>query len=130
MRQGNLTYGTLDLLFAALYAWFGFRVLPGRSTAYDVALGVLVALLVIGGVGLLVGARWGRAAALVASAALLTFTAVVLVLLVASAAYLRGVYGALGQGMAVVCLIAAALFVELFALLPLFQLRFLLRDRR
>lgn len=123
-------YGALDLLFAALYAWFGFVFTPGRSLVFNVALAVVCALLAAGGVGLLAGARWGRAAAIAACALLLAFTAVVLVGLVLSGAYLRGIYGPLGQGMAVMCLLVAALVVEAFALLPLFQLRFLLGRAR
>jgi hypothetical protein len=122
-------YGVLDLGFAAFYAWVGFVLAPGRSRPFDVGLALVCALLVVAGVGLLLRARWGRAAAIAASALLLAFSAAVLVALVASAAYLRGVYGALGQGMAVLTLIIAALVVELFALLPLFQLRFLLGRR-
>jgi len=60
---------------------------------------------------------------------LLVFAALVILGLVASSAYLRGVYGPLGQGMAIVSLLIAALVVEGFALLPIFQLRFLLRRR-
>jgi hypothetical protein len=65
--------------------------------------------------------------ATVACWALLAFAAVVVVLLVASSAYLRGIYGPLGKGMAVMTLAVAALVVEGFALLPVFQLRALRR---
>jgi hypothetical protein len=44
-----------------------------------------------------------------------------------SAAYVRGIYGPLGRGVAVLAVCVAALAVELFALVPLFQLRFLLK---
>jgi hypothetical protein len=120
-------YGALDLGFAALYAWLGLVVVPGRSTAFDAALATVIALLGAAGVGLLAGARWARSVAIVASGVLLAFAATVVVLLVASSAYLRGVYGPLGQGMSILTLVVAALVVEAFALLPLFQLRFLLR---
>jgi hypothetical protein len=123
-------YGALDLAFAALYAWFGFVFTPGRSTAFNLALALVCALLAAGGAGLLVGARWARPVAIAACALLLAFAAVVVVLLVASSAYLRGIYGALGQGMAVMTLLVAALVIEGFALLPLFELRFLLGRRR
>jgi hypothetical protein len=123
-------YGALDLAFAALYAWFGFVLTPGRSTAFSVALAVVCLLLGGAGVGLVAGARWGRALAIAASCVLLAFSAIVIVGLVASSAYLRGIYGALGQGLAIVTLLVAALVVEAFALLPLFQLRFLLGRKR
>ncbi|MDB4965309.1 MAG: hypothetical protein JWN44_998 [Myxococcales bacterium] len=123
-------YGALDLAFAALYAWFGFVFTPGRSSAFNLALGLVCALLAAAGAGLLVGARWGRTLAIAACGLLLAFSAVVIVLLVASSAYLRGIYGALGQGMAIMSLLVAALIVEAFALLPLFQLRFMLGRAR
>jgi hypothetical protein len=120
-------YGALDVAFAALYAWFGFVLTPGRSTTFNLALAVVCLLLAGGGAGLLVAAPWGRMLARVACWALLAFSAVVVLLLVVASAYLRGVYGPLGQGMAVMTLLVAALVIEGFALLPLFQLRALHR---
>ena len=49
-------------------------------------------------------------------------------LLVASAAYLRGIFGGFGEGAALLCLVVIALVVEVMVLLPAFQVRFLLRD--
>jgi hypothetical protein len=120
------TFAILDLAFAALHGWIGFAVAPSRAVAFQVALAIVIALELAAGVGLLVGARWARSVGIAMSVVLLAFAGVVLLLLVASAAYLRGVYGALGQGMAVLSLVAAALAVQLFALVPFFQLRFLL----
>jgi hypothetical protein len=120
-------YGALDVAFAVVYAWFGFVLTPGRSTTFNLALALLCVLLGAAGVGLVAGARWSRQLATVTCWALLLFAAVVVVLLVASSAYLRGVYGPLGKGMAVMTLLVAALVVEGFALLPLFQLRALRR---
>jgi hypothetical protein len=120
-------YGALDVAFAALYAWFGFVLTPGRSTTFNLALAVVCLLLAGGGTGLRVAAPWGRMLARVACWALLAFSAVVVLLLVVASAYLRGVYGPLGQGMAVMTLLVAALVIEGFALLPLFQLRALHR---
>jgi hypothetical protein len=121
-------HGALDLAFAALYAWLGFAVVPGRSMIFNAALAALVALLALSGAALLVGARWARPLALATSALLLAFTATVVALLVASVAYLRGVYGPIGQGMALVAALVCALVLELCGLLPIFQIRMLLRD--
>jgi hypothetical protein len=123
-------YGLCNLGFAGLYVWVGFVLAPGRSLAFNAALALVSGILLLSGVGLLAEARWGRALAIAACVLLLVFTGVVLLGLVASSAYLRGIYGPLGQGMAVVCLLIAALVVEGFALLPLFELRFLLGRRR
>lgn len=120
-------YGALDVAFAVTYAWFGFVFTPGRSTTFNLTLALVCVLLGAAGLGLVADARWGRRLATVACWALLAFSAVVVVLLVASSAYLRGIYGPLGKGMAVVTLLVAALVIEGFALLPLFQLRALRR---
>ena len=116
-------YGALDVAFAALYAWFGFVLTPGRSPTFNLALALVCLLLAGGGVGLLVGAPWGRRLARVACWLLLAFAGVVVILLIASSAYLRGVYGPLGKGMALITLAVAALVIEAFAILPVLQLR-------
>src|SRR4051812_39430075 len=99
MTMDLRTFGILDLGLAALHAWLGFAVAPSRARAFQLALGLVVALEAAAGVGLVTRARWGRVVGIAASAALLGFAAVVIVLLIASAGYLRGIYGALGQGM-------------------------------
>ncbi len=121
------TYGLWDLALAGFYAWLGFSFVPSRSLSFNLALGVVVALLGMSGLALLAQVRWARPLGILASLALLVFAAVVIVGLVASSAYLRGVYGPLGRGMAAISLGIGALVVELFALVPLFQLRFLLK---
>ena len=120
-------YGVLDLAFAAAYGWIGFVVAPGRSTGFSLALGALIALLALAGAGLLAGAGWARKLAIAVSLVQLAFAAATVLGLIASAAYLKGVYGSVGQGIALVTILVAALVIEGFALLPLFQLRFLLR---
>jgi len=119
-------HGALDVAFAALYATVGLWLFPSRSRGFSEALVALVLLLLAAGASLLVGLRVGRTLALVAQAALALFTLVVTALLVASAAYLRGIYGPLGQAAAAISLIVAALVVEACGLLPLFQIPLLL----
>jgi hypothetical protein len=123
------TYGILDLALAALYAWVGLSVAPSRSPAFNVALGVTIALCVVSGASLVARARWARLVGIVTAAALLAFAAFLVAGLVASSAYVRGIYGPLGRGVAVLALCAAALVIELFALVPFFQLRFLLKQK-
>ena len=88
------TYGILDVGLAALYAWLGFALVPGRSTAFNVALGAVVLLLAASGLSLMVQARWARRLGVVAASALLAFAAVVISGLTMSAAYVRGIYRA------------------------------------
>jgi hypothetical protein len=123
------TYGLCDLGLAALYGWLGFHLLPSRSPLFNGVLGLVVALLALSGLSLLLGARWARAVGLAASLTMLGFVSWILLGLVASSAYLAGVYGPLGKGMAVLSIGIAALVVEVFALVPLFQLRFHLKQK-
>ena len=119
--------GALDLGFAALYLALVLGAARGRSLAFDVAVGAVSALLAASGLAQLVRARVARRLALAASSLLLLFTATVVALLVASWAYLRGVWGPLGEGAAWISLVSAALVVELCGIWPLLQLRFLRR---
>lgn len=127
IRRGLAVHGALDLAFAALYAWLGFFVAPGRHPAWTPALGAVVVFVGAAGLALCARVRFARPLAIVAQLALLLLCATSVVLLVASAAYLRGIYGPIGRGLALVTLVVVALAVELCGLLPLFQLRFLLR---
>ena len=116
-------YGALDLLFAALYAYIGFVLAPSRMRWFQIALAAVLLLLTLSGIHLLLHTRWARLFGTLAAAVLLLFSALVVVGLCSSAAYLRGIYGAVGEGLAVMTLVCAALVIEFFALLPLFQLR-------
>ena len=124
-------YGLLDVVFASVYGYVGFVLVPGRSVAFSIALACVIAVLGGAGLALLVqgdGGVLARRAGILASGALLGFTLGVLVLLGMSSAFLYGTYGAIGRGLGALTLVVAALVVELFGLLPLFQLRFHLRD--
>lgn len=118
-------HGVADLGFAALYALVGFKLAPSRHAWFGAVLGGVVVLLAVAGLALALRVRHARRLAQLAQGALLAFTAAVLVLLVASAAYLRGIYGPLGQGLAAITLVVAALVLQLCGLLPLLQLRML-----
>jgi hypothetical protein len=124
-------YGALDLGFAALYAYLGFVVAPSRALAFQLTLGAVAGMLALAGVALLAlgdESHLARRLGMVACGSLLGFTATVLILLVASSAFLFGVYGAIGRGIGLLALVAAALVIELCGLLPFFQLRFHLRE--
>lgn len=125
------SYGFFDVCFAALYGYAGFVLVPGRSAAFSTALAAVIALLGCAGLVLLVQGDDGalaRRLGIFASCTLLAFTVGVLVLLGMSSAFLFGTYGAIGRGLGMLTLVVAALVVELFGLLPLFQLRFHLRS--
>jgi hypothetical protein len=126
-------YGLFDVGFAAVYGWVGFVAAPSRSHAFQTVLAIVTGLLLVTGVVLLVEGerpRLGRWLGIVTSSLLLVFALACVVLLAISCAYLLGVYGAIGRALGALSLVGAALAVELFGLLPLFQLRFHLRAPR
>jgi hypothetical protein len=61
-----------------------------------------------------------------AGSLLLLATILLIVRVLISAAFLSGVYGAFGKAAAMSALIGVALVVELVALLPLFQIKYLM----
>ncbi|MBW2379292.1 MAG: hypothetical protein JRG70_07020 [Deltaproteobacteria bacterium] len=115
-------YGLLDLLSAAVVGGL-MRLLWSGGWFWPVALGVWAGLLLASAVGLFSGTRAGRFAARLAAFYQLGFLAVLIVGLLSSAAYLWGLYGEVGIGVAVLLLIILALLIELVGLLPIFKLR-------
>ena len=126
-RDGRrLTYGILDLVFAVVYVVLFSVVSPTRFPLAAVQLWSLPVLAVMMAGGMFLGGRTGWRMATIASALLLVDALWLLVRVLVSAGYLAGVYGSFGKAAAVVALIAAALVIELVALLPLFQLKYLM----
>jgi hypothetical protein len=115
-------FGVLNCCFAAFYAAAGFWLIPARGLPFRAALTLLVTLLVFAGAGLIGGAKWGRTLARAVAWLQLAYAVVLIGLLLASAAYLKGVYADIGRGMAALCLVAVALIVEAVALWPIFLL--------
>jgi hypothetical protein len=125
--RGARVHGALDIAFASLYAYLAFVVVPGRSLIFSIVVAAICVLMTSAGIALLLGVRLARKLAIASSVALLLFCASTILLLVASAAYLHGIYGPLGEGATWVSLVVAALLVEICGLLPIVQLRFLYR---
>jgi len=68
----------------------------------------------------------GRKLAIIGGSLVLASTIVLIARVLVSAAFLAGVYGAFGKAAASFALVAVALTVELVALLPLVQVKYLL----
>jgi hypothetical protein len=136
MSMRHPVVGVAALLSALVALWIGLGVTPSRSSAFTIAFVAVETLGAIGGFALVAAAitRRGlvaaRRLAIVTASVQLALAVVVVVLLVLSAAYLRGIYGALGEGLAWVSVVAAALVVEALALVPAIQLVVLLGRRR
>jgi hypothetical protein len=122
-------YAGFDALFAMLYLVVTLVVVPSRTLS-----GTLMATALIAGAsaacaGMLWGRRRGYWFAVVGCVFLLLAECLLLVLILWSAAFLSGVYGAFGQGAAALALVVALLSIQLVALLPAFQLKFLMTRR-
>jgi len=124
-------YLGLDVAFAALYAAIILTVIPTRiaSTALQLwSLPAFMLVMAIGTAGIFsakLRAR-GRVVAILGGSLVLASTIVLIARVLVSAAFLAGVYGAFGKAAATFALVAVALVVELVALLPIVQVKYLM----
>jgi hypothetical protein len=119
-------YGVLDVLFAIAYVIIA-RAARSTDASFEIGSFLLAAGIAAAGVGTaVVRGRVGWWLGVGGCALLLAGATLLITLLILSAAFLAGVFGALGDGAASMSLLVAALVVEVYVLLPAFQLRFLL----
>ena len=125
-------YLGLNELFVVLYAYVLTYVIPNRLMSATVHLWALPVLMQVIALGMATvfarGAsarRIGWWAAVVSASLLVAITVLLIIRVLVSAAFLSGVYGAFGKAAAMSALIGVALIVELVALLPLFQIKYL-----
>jgi hypothetical protein len=119
-------YGGLDLVFAAAYAFAIWKVIPNRLASASVHLWTFPVATLVMAVGTLLGGRRGWWTAVIGGSALLLSTILLIARIVASAAFLAGVYGAFGKAAATFSLVMVALAIELVALLPIVQVKYLM----
>jgi hypothetical protein len=120
-------FGALDIVFGWIYLLSFIYVVPPYSETLEVPIYALSFFMMAAGAALLVGKRWSYWLGVVAAGVLGVVCLAVVSLLIASAAYLYGLYGAFGKGATYVTLFAISLVVTWFGLLPIFQLWGLLR---
>lgn len=127
-----LIYFVLDEVFVAVYVYVLHAVIPNRLASAAIHLWALPVFLQLMSIGMALGAakqervrRIGWWLAVGAGSALLLVTVLLIVRVLVSAAFLSGVYGAFGKAAALSALIGIALVVELVALIPLFQVKYL-----
>jgi cation transport ATPase len=126
-RDGRLwIYAGLDLAFAALYAIAIWKVIPNRLPSATVHLWTFPLASAAMAAGMLLGRRRGWWIAVIAGSFALASMVVLLVRIAISAAFLAGVYGAFGQAAATFALVMIALVIELVALLPIVQVKYLM----
>lgn len=119
-------YAGLDFLFAAIYAVVFARLLPAYRIGPALLCWALVAVVAAMGLGMVLRGRWGWRIAVGACGTLLALELVLLILMLSAAAFLAGVYGSFGRGGAGMAILAALVTIEVIALLPALQLKFLL----
>lgn len=118
-------YGGLDAVFAVVYAVVIVLVIPNRLPSAAIHLWTFPAAAAAMAIGMFMGHRRGWWLAVIAGSAMLVSVFVLIVRIAISAAFLAGVYGAFGQAAATFALIAVAIVVEVVALLPLVQVKYL-----
>ncbi|MEM9488265.1 MAG: hypothetical protein AAGC55_03915 [Myxococcota bacterium] len=116
-------YAILDVLMGTLYALVLFVLIPNRHLWVQILSALVVGAAVFMAVAMIAGLLAPRVSALVRWRRLCWWAGADTLV---SAAFLAGVYGSFGQAAAVLALLGAALVIEAVALLPAFQLKFLL----
>jgi hypothetical protein len=117
-------YAAFDLAMAAIYAVLLLQV-PTEHALHTVLLWSTVGAVLVAGAGMMWRSPWGWRIAVLGCAVLLAVTVVLLVLILLSASFLAGVYGAMGRGAAFTAILAGALVIELVGFLPALQMKFL-----
>lgn len=119
-------YGGLDIAFAVAQAILIWKVIPNRLPSASFHLWTLPIATGLLGVGTLLGGPRGWKIAMLGGSAALLSTILLVARIIVSAAFLSGVYGAFGKAAAMTAMISVALLVELVALLPIVQVKYLM----
>jgi hypothetical protein len=126
-------YLVLDVLFSAVYCFVLDAVIPNRLASAAIHLYMLPVCMVGMAVGMALRiafgdnlARRGWWIAVVSGSGMILATILLIIRVLVSAAFLAGVYGAFGKAAATSALIGVALVVEVVALVPLFQVKYLM----
>jgi len=119
-------YAGLDVVFAALYAIAIWKVIPNRLPSAAIHLWTFPIGALVLAAGMVLGGARGWWIAVAGGSLLLASAFLLVVRIVASAAFLAGVYGAFGKAASTFALVMIALIIELVALLPLVQVKYLM----
>jgi hypothetical protein len=120
-RRAAVVLGVADALSALVIAVGVFGGLPSRWLPIDGPAAILAGMEVVSAAGLLSGAGWGRALGRATAALALGVGLAVCTALALTAGWLRGVYGPVGAGGAVILGLVAALVLPYLVALPAVQ---------
>jgi hypothetical protein len=119
-------YGGLDAVFAAVYAIAIWKVIPNRLPSAAFHLWTFPVATLAMAAGTLVGRPRGWWLAVIGGSVVVLSMFLLIVRILISAAFLAGVYGAFGKAAATFALVMIALVIELVALLPIVQVKYLM----
>lgn len=119
-------YAGLCFVLAIIYLILFTTILPNRHTWAQLLLYSFAFAVAVMGSAMLVRRPKSWWVAVVAGGYMLVAWIVTLVLILMTASFLAGVYGAMGKAASTFALMAAVLSFQLVALLPMLQLKFLM----
>ncbi|MEO6775507.1 MAG: hypothetical protein ABI467_21275 [Kofleriaceae bacterium] len=124
-------YLGLDQLAVIIYVVVIVKVVPTWMTSAKIhlwSIPIALQIMTLGMASVFVPRyrKRGRWVAIAGGSLILLSTFLIIVRLLASAAFLAGVYGAFGQAAASGALVAVALVIEVVALLPIVQVKWLM----
>ncbi|HEY5936506.1 MAG TPA: hypothetical protein VIU61_17775 [Kofleriaceae bacterium] len=119
-------YGGLALAFGLVYVLCLVFVMPNRLPSAAMHLWTIPIFTFVMAIGTIAGGRVGWWFGVLGGSAVLATTIFAIVRILASAAFLAGVYGAFGKAASTFAFVAVALMVEVVALLPICQVRWLM----
>ncbi len=125
-------YVGIDQLMVVVYSYVILKVIPNRLPSASLHLWTIPVGAQVMALGTATAfkswplRRIGRTVAIAGGSLMLLSTILLLLRIVVSSAFLAGVYGAFGQAAASAALIGAALVVEVVALLPIVQVKYLM----
>jgi hypothetical protein len=119
-------YAVCDLVLVVVWAFLLTVAIPNRHAGAAAFLWIMVAMGGVMGAAMLVRNRWGWRVGAAACAGLIAMWIALVVILLMTAGFLSGVYGGFGKAAAMGTLGIAFLTLQLVALLPAFQLKYLM----
>ncbi|MEJ7603999.1 MAG: hypothetical protein WKG01_39330 [Kofleriaceae bacterium] len=119
-------YGVLGLAFALVYVLCLVYVMPNRLPGAALHLWCIPVFTFVMALGTLAGGRLGWWFGVLGGSGVLLATTFAIVRILASAAFLAGVYGAFGKAASTFAVVAVALMVEAVALVPICLIKWLM----
>lgn len=119
-------YAALCLALAIAYLILFRSTIPSKHGLTEAMAYSMIAVMVANAVALMVRHRWSWWVGVIGSGYMVVVCIILFFVLIHSAAFLSGVYGAFGKGAAGMLYLAAALIVEIIGLIPVLLMKYLM----